>query len=384
VPVERWSHRVPEKHHHALPQLVLHDDGSEKWRIEAGGEQWERNTSGNAMGDWDYDQFVPTAKKYYRSDGSRRPGTGDAVQRLQEQDLDGIDAEVLYSPVYSTIFFSSDLRSVDAEAHKAMVRGYNDWLAEEYCSVAPDRLIGVANLPETGVDDAIAEMRHIKEQGLRAVALATWPNGGPFYDPDDDRFFAASLDLGVRLTPHEVFGQMKPRKPGAAGLDRDTLLPSSGFGRGMCEYPIGQLIVNGVFDRFPDLQLYFAETQAGWLPHALNWVDSFYRHWNTYVGLDLPKMPSEYYRDNCRFSFITDRMAMLLRHYIGIDLLMFGTDFPHSVSTYPYTRDWIEDLFADVPEDEKHQVLVGNACEFFGLDPDAELTATPETAEAAA
>jgi predicted TIM-barrel fold metal-dependent hydrolase len=381
VPVDRWIHRVPEEHRHAMPQLVKHEDGADKWRIEIDGQRWERSASGNLVADWDYDEFVPDRPRYYREDGSRRPGSGDALQRLQEQDRDGVDAEILFPPVYSPIFFRNALKEVDVDAHKAFIRGYNDWLADEYCSVAPDRLIGVAMLPETGVDDAIAEMAHIKAKGLRSVAPAVWPNGSAFYEPDDDRFFAASLDLDVKLSPHGTFGGVRPIPPGSASLSRDTLAASGGGGP---SYTIGQLIVYGVFDRFPTLQVYFAETQAGWLPHALNWTDEFYRRWNHYVGLELSRLPSEYYRDHCKFSFIVDRMAMTLRQYIGTDMLMFGTDFPHSVGTFPYTRDWIEDLFEGVPDDVRHQVLVENVCEFFGLDPNAEVSATPQVATAGA
>lgn len=380
VPVDRWIHRVPEKHQHAMPKLVKHEDGADKWRIDIDGQRWERSASGNLVADWDYDEFIPVKPRYYREDGSRRPGSGDAIQRLQEQDLDGVDAEVMFPPVYSPIFFRNALKDVDAEAHKAFIRGYNDWLADEYCSVAPDRLIGVAMLPETGVDDAIKEMQHIKEKGLRGVALAVWPNGGAFYQPEDDRFFAASLEMGVRISPHGNFGGVRPVQPGAASLTKDSLV-AGGFGP---SYTIGQLIVYGVFDRFPELQVYFAETQAGWLPHVLNWTDEFYRRWNTYVGLDLPRMPSEYYRDHVKFSFIVDRMAMTLRHYIGIEMLMFGTDFPHSVGTFPHTRDWIEDLFEGVPEDERRRVLVDNVADFYGLDKTAELTPTPQRATAGA
>jgi predicted TIM-barrel fold metal-dependent hydrolase len=364
-----------------MPQLVKHEDGADKWRIEIDGQRWERSASGNLVADWDYDEFVPDRPRYYREDGSRRPGSGDALQRLQEQDRDGVDAEILFPPVYSPIFFRNALKDVDVDAHKAFIRGYNDWLADEYCSVAPDRLIGVAMLPETGVDDAIAEMAHIKARGLRSVAPAVWPNGSAFYEPDDDRFFAASLDLDVKLSPHGTFGGVRPIPPGSASLSRDTLAASGGGGP---SYTIGQLIVYGVFDRFPTLQVYFAETQAGWLPHALNWTDEFYRRWNHYVGLELSRLPSEYYRDHCKFSFIVDRMAMTLRQYIGTDMLMFGTDFPHSVGTFPYTRDWIEDLFEGVPDDVRHQVLVENVCEFFGLDPNAEVSATPQVATAGA
>jgi uncharacterized protein len=378
VPVDRWIHRVPKQHQHAMPQLVKHEDGADKWRIEIDGRRWERSASGNLVADWDYDEFMPAKPRYYREDGSRRPGSGDALQRLQEQDLDGVDAEILFPPVYSPIFFRNALKEVDVNAHKAFIRGYNDWLAEEYCSLAPDRLVGVAMLPETGVDDAIAEMQHVKELGLRGVALAVWPNGSNFYEPQDDRFFAASLDLGVRISPHGNFGGVRPVQPGAASMSKDSLV-AGGFGP---SYTIGQLIVYGVFDRFPTLQIYFAETQAGWLPHVLNWTDEFYRRWSHYVGLDLPRMPSEYYRDHVKFSFIVDRMAMTLRHYIGIEMLMFGTDFPHSVGTFPYTRDWIEDLFEGVPEDERRKVLVDNVADFYGLDVNADITPTPQAATA--
>jgi len=379
IPADRWVHRVPEKHRDKMPKLVKHDDGADKWRIEIDGQRWERSASGNLVADWDYDEFLPAKPRYYREDGSRRPGSGDAIQRLQEQDLDGVDAEILFPPVYSPIFFRNALKDVDVDAHRAFIRGYNDWLAEEYCSVAPDRLVGIAMLPETGVDDAIKEMEHVKKLGLRGVALAVWPNGSMFYEPQDDRFFAASLDLGVKLSPHGNFGGVRPVPPGSASLSRDTLAASGGAGPG---YTIGQLIVYGVLDRFPNLQIYFAETQAGWLAHSLSWLDEFYRRWNHYVDLDLPRMPSEYYRDQIKFSFIVDRMAMTLRHYIGTEMLMFGTDFPHSVGTFPHTRDWIEDLFENVPEDVRYDVLVKNCADFYGLDVNAELTPTPQRAAA--
>jgi predicted TIM-barrel fold metal-dependent hydrolase len=78
-----------------------------------------------------------------------------------------------------------------------------------------------------------------------------------------------------------------------------------------------------------------------------------------------------------RFSFIHDRLAMPLRHYIGLDILMWGSDFPHSVGTFPDSRYVLEELFEDIPEAERRQVLVENPCELFGLDPDHELTPTP-------
>ena len=90
---------------------------------------------------------------YFNEDGSAREGAGDAVQRLHEQDIDGIDAEVLFAPVFVARFIES---IGDREVYRSIVQAYNTWLAEEYCAVAPDRLFGNALIPISGTDDAVA------------------------------------------------------------------------------------------------------------------------------------------------------------------------------------------------------------------------------------
>ena len=136
-------------------------------------------------------------------------------------------------------------------------------------------------------------------------------------------------------------------------------------------------MVNLPIHRFPDLKFYYAESFASWLPHWLNFVDEFYMRWYKFQDLPLNKLPSEYVRDHCRFSFIHDRTAMTFRYQIGLDLLMWGSDFPHSVSSFPDTHEVLGELFEGVPDNEKHQILVENVCTFFGLDPNKELTPTP-------
>jgi predicted TIM-barrel fold metal-dependent hydrolase len=372
VPADRLIAYIPEQHQDLAPRLVTKDDGTEWWRLS----DWERNSVGNLVCDLPYDDFVsPIGARYHNMDGSPRPGTGDAAQRLREQDLDGIDAEVLYPPVYMGGFIRL-LATKDVEAYKSIVRAYNTYLAEEYCSMAPDRLIGNAMVLETGVDDAIDEMKRCKEMGLRSVSLRLWPNGGDNYEPEDDRFFAASLDMDMRLSPHANFGGPAISPPNSVGVTPRFVL-RMGAGSGAAMSTIGDLVYHGVFDRFPDLKLYFAETQAGWLPHSLNWADEFFIRWYSFYGLKLDKLPSEYVREHCRFSFIADRLAMQFRYYIGLDLLMWGSDFPHSVGTYPHSHEVIEELFQGVPEKERRKVLVDNVCNFFGLDNDKELTPTP-------
>ena len=377
-----YSKYVPKKFVDKAPKLIRKPDGTECWRME----ELESKNEGNLYCGMRYDEFVkPAGASFHFPDGSNRPGTGDAVSRLREQDLDGLDAEVLFPPVAGPRFWRQMMQR-DPAAHLAILTAYNSFLAD-YCAVAPDRLIGAATVPETGIADAIKEMERCRKLGLRSMSLSNWPNGTTTPSADDDRFWAASLDLDMKLSPHMTFGGGQVaainagEKMAAAPLHGAPVtkhmaisgaLPSVGP-----VFTISQLILEGVLDRFPKLRFYFAETGASWLPYYLMQADELYMRFYRFHDMPLPKMPSQYITEHCRFSFINDRLAMKYRYDIGLDLLMWGTDFPHSVGSFPATREILGELFEDVPASEKRKVLVENVCEFFGLDPDKELTPTP-------
>jgi len=374
VPAEAWTQRVPAKFREFAPRLVVTENGNSAWRMA----EFEKENWGNLVGELAYDETLPGCWTYHFPDGTPRPGTGDAAQRLREQDADGIDAEVLFPPVHGPKFLRLMIGK-NKDAYESFIRAYNDWLALDYCSVAPDRLIGNALVPETGVDAAIAELERAKSMGLPGVYIGMWPNGGPTPAPEDDRFWAATIDLEMSVAPHFTFG---------GGWQLDEIgMPQDGrfrvFAQGTeqpCARNVVSLIVNGVFDRFPALRLYFAETGCSWLPAALNSLDEFYARWYTYWDVQLRMLPSDYFREHCIFNFIDDRLAMKFRYYIGLHMLTWGTDFPHSVGTFPHTTEILEDLFEGVPDGEKRQVLVDNVCRFYRLDPQHDITPTPVAA----
>lgn len=370
VPADMWTHRVPVKHRDKAPKIVIHD-GHEWWQML----DKEILNIGNLRGGMLADQMTPEKLRYRNSEGHLRPGCGDAVQRLQEQDLEGIDAEVLFPPVYGPAFLRN-LRSHDSNAYKSLIQAYNDFVSEEYCNVAPDRLIGTFILPETGVKDAIAEMERCRRKGLRAACLSMWPSGMETFCAEDDNWFSAALDMGVKVTAHGTFGK-SPTNLGRSDRNSVTAHFGGNAGFGPC-VAIGQLMLHGVFDRFPSLKIYFAETQCGWLPQAMTLTDDFYLRWYPYYEVELKKIPSDYYRDHCSFSLIHDPVGVQLRYLIGIDMMMWGTDLPHGVSDFPDSAENIDEMFAGVPDDEKHQILVENVCRFFDLDPTAVLTVTPQ------
>jgi predicted TIM-barrel fold metal-dependent hydrolase len=314
----------------------------------------------------------------YTTDGKPSPGTGDAIQRLTEQDLDGIDAEILFPPVFATRFIEG---IQDREVYLALVRAYNTFLAEDYCSVAPDRLIGNAFIPITGVDDAVAEMEFAKSVGLRTITFHRFPNGTGNAKPEDDRFWEKSLELGMALSPHINFGD--GTWPVALRRDYSLYPAAAGFAQHAQHYLPGytltQLIVDGVFDRFPDLRIYFAEANCSLLPGMLYYLDRDYLAYRDWFDVHLKKMPSEYVLEHCMFGMIQEKpvLRMAAAGLMPIDVLMWGSDFPHGAGTFPDSENYIAELFADFDEETKRRILVEIPAKYFGLDVDADLTATP-------
>jgi hypothetical protein len=127
-----------------------------------------------------------------------------------------------------------------------------------------------------------------------------------------------------------------------------------------------------VFDRFPQLRIYFAETMIGWLPYFLTQLEDNYarcRYWaERYFGLEPPKRPlREYILEHCYWGFLKDPYGVEMRHRIGVDRCMWGNDFPHSAGDWPHSRKVIAEIFEGVPEAEQQRMLCSNAVEFFHL-----------------
>jgi predicted TIM-barrel fold metal-dependent hydrolase len=370
-PPEHWTHRVAKQYRDLAPRRIKLANGKEALALE-GRPLIYGGTS--LFGGRAPEVFDPTILDY-----DNTPGCGSAEQRLREQDQDGIDAEVL---------FALDVRNSairDKAALIAVVKGFNDFFAEEYCAVDRDRLIGMAVLPNVGVAEDIAEMERCQRMGLKGAWLTTFPSGKGFPLTEDDRFWAAALDLGIPLVVHTGF----PNKVGS----RETALfkypkepegeqrpPTDFVQRFARQGPhhsgsveVSQLIVAGVFDRFPKLQIYWAENNVGWLPYFGEQIDKEYEtnhYWAERI-LGLPKLkrkPSDYLKENAHWGFFEDRIGMKLRHEIGVDRIMWSTDFPHVVTRWPHSLKVLDSQMTAVPSDEKRKMAADNAINYFHLD----------------
>jgi uncharacterized protein len=259
-----------------------------------------------------------------------------------------------------------------------MVRAYNNFLAEDFCAVAPDRLIGNAVMPATGVDDAIGELKRVKDLGLRSVCLGPFPNGTGSPTPDDDRFWEAAIEIGMPVTAHATMGdRAHPLLVQSATGKFDLTLSMMSRTVPPPVMAMVQMVVSGVFDRIPELQIYLAETNASWMPGVLFMMDDSYQLFRHWYGVDLAIAPSEYASRHLWFGIVRDPVAMRMRDLLPVDRLMWGSDFPHSVTSFPESQRWLDDIFDGVEPELRRRILAGNPCAFWGLDPEAALTPTP-------
>src|SRR4029079_10474929 len=188
-------------------------------------------------------------------------GVGPPEQRVAEQDQDGLEAEVLFPNMQMGPRLWRTM--TDDDAYCAAVRAYNDWLGEEYCAVSRDRLIGLGVIPWTNLDDAVAELEHCAKLGLKGVNLGVFPNGQSYPKPEDDRFWAAAIDMRMPLTVHVGFDRLGPRasQPTFVYPGADPEMVKKIPGRTIVEWlsimglppalSMTQMILSGVFDRFP-------------------------------------------------------------------------------------------------------------------------------------
>jgi predicted TIM-barrel fold metal-dependent hydrolase len=287
------------------------------------------------------------------------PGCYDAKARVEELDLDGVDAEVLF-PNGGVEFAAS---SNDRDFYLTMVQIYNDFLSE-FCAYAPDRFGGCALLPGTGVGDVLAEIERLADRpGIVAWLLRTFPHGeSDAIKPEDDPVWAAIQDTGKPATIH-----VSLRSAASFNLVATALPGTFHF----YDAPPRMLdfIFSGVLDRFPELIVFLAEVDCGWLPYFAQQADDNYlRHSRSELrDIRLSRMPSEYMKERFPASFITDAYAVDNRHAVGVERMLWSSDYPHITSDWPYSWKTINATFADVPADERHAILAGNAQRLFGF-----------------
>lgn len=305
------------------------------------------------------------AMKQRRQFAETVPGLQDPTARLSDMDAEGVAADVIFAGGQNGELLPFDT-SKDATLHRLGYDIFNRWL-RDYCSAAPERLIGVAQITMDDIPDAVRQVTVAAEAGFRTVNFPA-PRRGllPYTEPDYEPFWDACDDLQLTLNTHGGGGDRGYwTGPGARFATRAE---GHFFGR----RALWGLIFGGVFERHPDLHFVLTEQFGSWVPTTLAELDDIYEdNLRVTTGYDrmLPRRPSEYW---ARQVYLADsfmsRTEALARHDIGIGQIMYGTDYPHAESIYPLTRLALRHTFSGIDPKEVAMMLGGNAVKCFRLD----------------
>ena len=360
-PPDLWVERLDIKYRDRAPRVVLNPEGQEGAYFVYEGYPPHNLAIGLGAG------RTPEELAAFLKTGTyadARPGGWDPAQRLPDMELDGVEAEVLYTTLGFRLFWLKD-----AGLQRACFRVYNDWLAA-YCSYAPKRLKGLALISLYDPKEGAQELERCAKLGLKGAMIwcsppADQPYSSEIYDP----FWAAAQDLDMPVSLHAITGM--ERIPWEYGAEqramRSTVTPHE------IEKSFSILILSGVLERFPRLKIVSAENNCGWLPYYLQRMDRGFARFGpsgtvTPWPTKLTLKPSEYFRRQMYCTFIDDSFGVASRHWIGVDNVMWSSDYPHTASTWPHSRDIIAHDFKDVSEVEKRKIVRENVAQLYGFD----------------
>jgi len=284
-------------------------------------------------------------------------------QHLQDMQIDGVAGEVLY-PSQGLFYF----KVADTPLMSAIFRAYNDWLAE-FCSTAPARLKGIAMINLDDVQDGIKELERTAKMGFAGAMITEYPLEDRRYDqPEYEPFWAAAQALDMPLSLHTATRrQGKIRGAGERTLRDASSRATKVFypATSMCD-----LIFSGVFERYPNLKLAIVEFELAWVPHLLSTMDYTYRerHEEALYRFKDGMRPSDFFHRNVFLSFQEDDIGIRLRDVIGVDNMMWGSDYPHSESTFPQSQKILEQILAGVPKEEQAKIVGGNTARLYHFD----------------
>ena len=297
--------------------------------------------------------------------------------RLKDQDLDGVQAEVLYGILGATG------RMNDPEAVVEVMRVYNEWLAD-FCSTHPERFAGLASIPNTPMDAAIAEVERVAKRGaVRGLDIANSTDLTPLWDPYWNPLWEVISASGLPLHFHTI-GSRLPEdlqklvflgsdlsRAGADVTDAQKRAARMAFATHITGFQINManilmaMIYGGVLERYPRLRVVLGEAGIGWIPYILwrmdgEWEDQF-------KDLSLTMPPSEYWKRQVWATYQTDPVGVKLLDELGVDKVMWGSDFPHPDGVWPDSREYIARELGHLPAATRRAIVCDNAARLYNF-----------------
>jgi len=378
-PPDVWSSRLPAKYQDVGPRIVYAPQGPVK--LVGSTYQESPGTDGPDVAWWFYEDRQISLKRYIAAAGvpaeevgmngvtyeQIRAGCFKQVDRLEDMTINGVQAQMCFPniPRFCGQLF---MWGKDKDLSLLCVQAYNDWMVEEWCAGSGGRLIPLCIVPMWDVALAAAEVRRNAARGVRAVAFSEIPaylGEASIHSGYWDPFFAACEETGTVVAMHIGSGTKTPTtSEDAPAAVQGTII----FGN--AANSLVDFLFSGVLHRFPGVKLLYAEAQIGWIPYVLERTDDvWFTHRGWAHGQDkCPELPSSYYYRQVFSCFFKDPVGVSVIDQVGIDNVMFETDYPHQDGTWPRSREAAAEQFGHLPQDQVDKIARGNAIRLLGLD----------------
>ena len=187
------------------------------------------------------------------------------------------------------------------------------------------------------------------------------PEDKPYSSPEYDPFWAAAQDLNMPLSLHILTGRAGNRFSRRKVLFGYMALPQA------IQLTFADIVTSGVFERFPRLKIVSAENDVSWLPHFLYRIDHAYDRLRHIEGLTLPMLPSEYMKRNVWATFQFEDTWIDNMRTLDTNKIMWSSDYPHTDSPWPRSKEYIHEHFTSAPSDIVAKVVGGNAAELYSM-----------------
>jgi len=358
MPGDLWVENAPAKWQDQVPQVRQTRDGP-RWYAE--GKEL------GVFGGLGFG-FNPVQRGYSRHvdkmfdvgfyEGGPHPTTPEL--RLKDQELDGVDAEVMYG------ILGIGMRLQDPELIQVVYEIYNDWAAD-FCKTNPQRFVGLACLPSHDPQAAAKELRRAAGRGLKgadfAVSKAVYPIWHGAWDP----LWEAAQECRVPISFHTTGTPV--RQPSDEAMAKEYQLRFAATRTTMFQIAaaefLASIVFSGALDRFPGFKFVLGEAGVSWLPYILDRMDEEYE--DRYYPLNLSMKPSELWRRQGYSTFQHERSVAAMLPLIGEDTIMWGSDYPHPDGIWPDSQKWITEDLGPLSPSVRRKILCDNAGKLYGL-----------------
>lgn len=350
VPRELWASRLSREQAERGPH-VEERDGRHVWVCEdrvlmpsGAGRNKELLKKLSAIG-----------RAGIEDDGFR---SGTPKLRLEDMDRDDLWASVIYGPL------AIGLPIEDPALQRACYAAWNDWAVEEFNAVAPDRLCVLGFLPSSAPEAAAAELERCASIGHRGAIIDVFEID--LSDPGWDRLWAAAAETGLPVSFHLKGGMWsKPLQKRRIGkwpyAAYASVLPLQ------LDEPLALMIFSGALERHPGFRLVMAEIGIGWLPYFIRRMDHEWEALRDKLDYATESPPSEIFRRQVMVTFEEEPLGETLIPFVGADSCMWASDYPHTDSTFPNSRQAIEEALGALSVDDRRKVTATNCARLYGF-----------------